>query len=111
MNLKSTPLITIITATYNSASVIERCSGSIANQTYRNFEFIIVDAASTDGTVGRIKKHNNQISKWISEPDTGIYDAWNKGLELATGEWIAFLGSINELHDTSLVYTFCQSSF
>jgi glycosyltransferase involved in cell wall biosynthesis len=85
--------ISIITITYNSASVIEHCLTSIANQTYKNIEQIIVDGASSDGTVDILNRHAKNISILISEPDKGIYHAMNKGLSLARGDIIGFLNS------------------
>ena len=85
--------ITIITAVYNRVNEIEQCITSVINQTYDNVEYIVIDGGSTDGTVDVIKKYNDKISYWCSEPDKGIYDAWNKGLSHATGDYINFVGS------------------
>lgn len=87
------PLITIITATYNVQDVLEKCILSVVNQKYENIEYIIIDGGSTDGTIDIIRKYEKDISYWVSEKDSGIYDAWNKGLIKATGDWIAFLGA------------------
>jgi glycosyltransferase involved in cell wall biosynthesis len=91
MNYK--PLVSIITATFNAENDLEACIKSVISQSYINLEFIIVDGGSTDGTLEIIKKYKNFISISISEKDKGIYDAWNKGLKLANGDWIAFLGA------------------
>lgn len=91
--MESNPLITIITVCFNAVNVIERTILSIINQTYPNVEFIIVDGGSKDSTIDVIRKYDNKISKWISEPDKGIYDAMNKGIKLATGEWINFMNA------------------
>ncbi|MEL7633367.1 glycosyltransferase family 2 protein [Sporomusa sphaeroides] len=85
--------VSVITVCYNSAKTLEDAIGSVVNQTYPNLEYIIIDGGSTDGTVDIIKKYKEKISYWISEPDEGIYDAMNKGLKRATGEWVYFLGS------------------
>lgn len=88
--------VSIITASYNSEATLEATIESVYNQTYQDIEYIIIDGGSSDKTVSIIQKFEPLFSgrlKWISEPDKGIYDAWNKGLEIATGEWIAFLGS------------------
>lgn len=85
--------ISLITATYNSASTITRCSASVNNQTYQNIEHIIVDGSSKDNTLEIINSIPNRVSKIISEPDKGIYDAMNKGIQLATGDVIGILNS------------------
>ncbi|MEA5139284.1 glycosyltransferase family 2 protein [Arcicella rigui] len=87
------PKISIITATYNSAKTLEQSLLSVISQGYNNIEYIVIDGGSKDGTLGILEKYNSEISYWISEKDKGIYDAWNKGVEKATGDWIAFLGS------------------
>lgn len=96
------PCITIITVVYNAKNTIEQSMLSVLNQTYSNIEYIIVDGASTDGTLDIIGKYETQIKKgefsnvsfrYISEPDKGIYDAMNKGIDMATGDWVLFLGA------------------
>lgn len=89
-------LFSIITVCFNSEKTIERTIQSVLNQTYHDFEYIIVDGASTDGTLEIIKKYESLFSgkmKWISEKDKGIYDAMNKGIRLASGELIGLLNS------------------
>lgn len=100
---------TIITATYNSEKTIKRTLNSVLNQTYnKSFEYIVIDGNSKDKTIELVKnyepkfKERNIFFKWISEPDSGIYDAWNKGLKLATGNWISFLGSDDYYVDDAL---------
>lgn len=85
--------ISVITATYNSVKTIDQAIRSVVGQSYDNIEYIIVDGGSTDGTVDIIKKYDDRISYWISEPDKGIYDAFCKGVAAATGDYIYFLGS------------------
>lgn len=85
--------VSVITAVFNAQDCIADCIESVLTQDYPNIECIIVDAASTDGTVDVIRRYDDKIDLWISEPDTGIFDAWNKGLKLASGNWIAFLGA------------------
>lgn len=85
------PKATIITVSFNAVNDIEKTLLSVINQTYHNIEYIIIDGGSTDGTVDIIKKYSNKISYWISEPDKGIYDAMNKGIKKATGDWINFM--------------------
>ena len=87
------PLITIVTVVYNGVDHIQNAIESVINQTYDNIEYIIIDGVSTDGTNEIIKQYTNHISVWISEPDGGIYDAMNKGIAMATGEWIGLLNS------------------
>tara|TARA_B100000035_G_scaffold290736_1_gene278072 strand:- start:9013 stop:9753 length:741 start_codon:yes stop_codon:yes gene_type:complete len=85
--------ISVITVTKNSEKFLEENINSLKNQTYQNFEHIIIDGKSTDGTVDIIKKHNEKIDYWISEPDKGLYDAMNKGIEVSTGDIIGILNS------------------
>lgn len=87
------PLITIITVVYNCKETLEKTIQSVLNQTYNNIEYIIIDGASTDGTLDIIKKYEDKIDYWQSEPDNGIYDAMNKGIVLAKGEWINFMNA------------------
>lgn len=103
--MKNTPLVTIITSTFNAVSELENSIKSVIAQSYPNVEYIIIDGGSTDGTLEIIKKYEKNISIIISEKDNGIYDAWNKDLSLATGDWIAFLGADDEyLPDAILNY-------
>jgi glycosyltransferase involved in cell wall biosynthesis len=102
------PLLSIITATFNSEKTLEETIDSILNQQYTNFEYLIIDGKSTDNTLTIIKKYElifkqkNISFKWVSETDTGIYNAWNKGLKLSVGNWIAFLGSDDVYLDNAL---------
>jgi len=90
------PKLSIITIVYNNAADIERTMLSVINQTYHNIEYIVIDGASTDGTLDIIKKYADRISQFISEKDKGIYDAMNKGLQLATGDYVLFMNSGDE---------------
>jgi len=85
--------ISIITVVWNNASTIKDAIDSILNQTYENIEYIVVDGASTDGTVEIIQSYGDKISKFISEKDKGLYDAMNKGIGLATGDIVGILNS------------------
>ena len=87
------PLISIITVVLNNDSHIQKTLDSIFNQKYSNYELIIIDGGSTDGTLKIIKKNKKKIDKWISEKDKGIYDAFNKGMDLAEGDYIGFVNS------------------
>ncbi len=86
-------LITIVVATYNSAKTLERCLDSIVPQLNNDCELIVIDGGSKDGTVDIIKEYSNHIAYTISEPDKGVYDAWNKAIPKARGQWITFIGS------------------
>ncbi|MDR1685063.1 MAG: glycosyltransferase [Desulfovibrio sp.] len=83
----------IITATYNAEKFLERALASILSQSYPNFEWVIQDGGSTDNTLNILKKHPDVRLKIRSEPDKGVYDAWNKAVARATGDWAIFLGS------------------
>jgi glycosyltransferase involved in cell wall biosynthesis len=85
--------VSIITSVYNGVNTIKDCLYSAHRQTYKNIEHIIIDGASTDGTLDIIKKYHDKIAKFISEPDQGIYYAMNKGIKLATGDIIGVLNS------------------
>lgn len=87
------PVISIITVVYNSVSLLEMTMQSVFDQDYPNIEYIVVDGASTDGSKVLIQKYETQISRWISEPDKGLYDAMNKGIDLATGDFIWFMNA------------------
>lgn len=103
--------ISVVTVTYNSAATLEETMLSVLNQTYDNIEYIIIDGGSTDGTVDIIKKYAERIAYWISEPDTGIYDAMNKGISVATGDYINFMNSGDEFASNetiSLVLKYLQ---
>lgn len=99
------PTISIITVCFNSCSTIEGTIKSVINQSYDNIEYIIIDGGSTDGTVDIIKKYSDKISHWISEPDNGIYDAMNKGIEIACGDYALFLNSGDVLNNKSTITT------
>jgi len=87
------PLISIITAVYNSEKYLEECFNSLHNQTYQNYEHILVDGGSTDNSLSIIKKYNDKIDYWSSKRDKGIYDAFNIGMQLSKGTYLGFLNS------------------
>lgn len=101
MNKK--PLISIITVVYNDRGGIENTIKSVINQTYEFFEYIIVDGGSTDGTLDIVLKYQDRLSSLVSEPDNGIYDAMNKGLRCAKGEWISFMNSGDTFYDYNVL--------
>ena len=90
--------LSIITVVRNGVTTIEQTILSVINQNYLDFEYIIIDGVSTDGTLPIINKYSDKIHKVISEPDKGIYDAMNKGILLAKGEWVYFLGADDTLY-------------
>ncbi len=91
------PLITVITVVLNGEKTLEETIKSVINQTYPNVEYIIIDGGSTDGTLDIIKKYEDYIDYWVSEPDEGIYDAMNKGIKVAVGFYYVFLGSDDKI--------------
>ncbi len=90
---RTNPLMTVITATFNSEKYLEECLESLHSQSYRNYEHIVIDGGSTDRTLEIIKKNDHRIDYWISKEDNGIYDAFNVGMDLARGKYIGFLNS------------------
>ena len=99
-NITAQPIITIITSTYNVAQDLHWTIESIRNQSYPNVQWIIADGNSTDGTIEMLKEHSDIIDYWFSEPDTGIYDAWNKALEHVKGDWVQFIGAGDALYES-----------
>ncbi|MBP5501865.1 MAG: glycosyltransferase [Bacteroidales bacterium] len=87
------PKISVVTVVYNSKALIENTVKSIINQSYNHIEYIVVDGGSTDGTIDILNSYKKNISTLISEPDHGIYDAMNKGISLATGDFVVFINS------------------
>ncbi|NJL12522.1 MAG: glycosyltransferase [Microscillaceae bacterium] len=100
------PKISIVTPSYNQGQYIEEAILSVIGQNYPNLEYIIIDGGSTDNTIEIIKKYEKHITYWVSEKDKGIYDAMNKGIDVATGEWIYFLGTDDLLSDNILIKIF-----
>lgn len=93
------PKFSIITVTYNAGNVLEDTIQSVITQTYKNVEYIIVDGGSTDRTLSIVDHYRTMIQHVVSEPDKGLYDAMNKGIRLATGDYICFLNAGDELHE------------
>lgn len=92
------PVFSIITVTYNAAQWLERTILSVLRQSYPHIEYLVVDGGSTDGTVDIIKQYKEGVAYWISEPDKGLYDAMNKGLKQATGDYVWFINAGDTLH-------------
>lgn len=102
------PLFSIVTVVYNSISSIERTINSVIKQTSGNFEYIVIDGGSTDGTLEIIRKYRSGIDKLESGPDNGIYDAMNKGINLAEGEWILFMNAGDEFSNSDVLLNVSQ---
>jgi glycosyltransferase involved in cell wall biosynthesis len=97
------PRISVITIVYNDVKHLEETILSVTEQTFDNIEYIIIDGGSTDGTLDVIKNHADKLSYWISEKDNGIYDAMNKGLRIASGDFVWFLNSGDQIHEKNTV--------
>lgn len=95
--------LSIITINYNNATGLEKTINSVINQTFTDYEYIIIDGGSTDGSTDIIKKHEDHIDYWISESDKGIYDAMNKGISHAKGEYLNFMNSGDSFHSLSVL--------
>jgi glycosyltransferase involved in cell wall biosynthesis len=100
---KKDVLVTIITVTFNAEEFLESTIQSVISQKYNSTEYIIIDGGSTDGTVEIIKKYQDHIKYWVSEPDKGISDAWNKGIKLATGDIIGILNAGDYFSDETYI--------
>lgn len=96
----STPRLSIVVATLNAARTFARCLASLENQEFSDWELLIADGASTDGTLSLIKQHSGMIRWWESRKDDGIYDAWNQAVRRAKGEYICFLGADDAWSDS-----------
>lgn len=109
MKHSNQPLISIVTVCYNVASELSKTMDSVINQSYENIEYIIVDGNSSDNSVEIIKKYEKIaldkriVFKWVSEKDKGIYDAMNKGIDMATGEWINFMNAGDSIHNKNTI--------
>lgn len=106
MKTSSQPVLSVITVVFNNVTDIERTLRSVIGQSYPHIEYIVVDGASTDGTLEILQSYAGSgggISTLVSEPDEGIYDAMNKGLALATGDYVLFMNSGDEIYDSNTV--------
>ncbi|MFV8342092.1 glycosyltransferase family 2 protein [Flavobacterium sp. XS2P39] len=95
--------LSIITINYNNLEGLKKTMESVVNQTWREFEYIIIDGSSTDGSAAYIESQRGKIDYWISESDTGVYNAMNKGILKATGEYLLFLNSGDHLYSNTIL--------
>lgn len=102
-DMSGTPLISIITPVFNCRDLLEDHIRMVESQTYGNREHLIIDGGSTDGTVDILKSRNSRRLYWISEPDRGIYDAMNKGISAASGQWLFFCGADDAFWDSGIL--------
>jgi len=103
ISIAGKPLISVITVVLNGEKHLEQTIQSVIGQSYTNIEYIVVDGGSTDGTLDIIRKYEDKIDYWVSEADKGIYDAMNKGLDAARGDWVFFLGSDDALYNSRTI--------
>lgn len=103
------PMLSIITATWNAAAMVEGCLQSVAGQSWPVREHVVIDGASRDGTLDILNRHRSQLAVLISEPDRGIYDALNKGLARATGEVVGFLHADDVYADADVLARVAQA--
>jgi glycosyltransferase involved in cell wall biosynthesis len=109
MSTQASPLFSVIVAVYNGGATLQRCIDSVAAQNFHDKELIIIDGGSTDDTIDIIRDNEDAIASAVSEPDDGIYHAWNKAVARARGEWLLFLGADDYLWDPHVLSTMaCQ---
>ena len=97
------PTFSIITITYNAVRLVEQTLLNVLSQSYPNIEYIVIDGGSTDGTADIIRRYESGLAYWVSEPDKGIYDAMNKGLQKATGDYVWFINAGDTLCSSDTV--------
>ncbi len=108
-NIESKPLVTIITVVYNRSKYLAQTIESILSQSYSNVEYILIDGGSTDGTLDIIQKYEHAIDYWVSEPDSGISDAFNKGLKASTGQWVNFMNCGDSFASADIIQDFADN--
>jgi len=101
-------LLSVITVVRNNSAALERTIASVAEQTWPAIEYIVVDGASTDGTVAIIHRNRDRITRWVSEADGGIYEAMNKGVRMATGEYVIFMNAGDRFYGPDTVATMME---
>lgn len=109
-SLVDKPLITVVTVAFNAELFLEKSILSVIDQSYDNVEYIIIDGGSMDGTLDIIRKYEHAINYWISEPDKGIYDAFNKAVTCASGDWVCFIGADDYLWNPNVLEQMISSS-
>lgn len=95
--------VSIITINFNNKDGLDKTINSVISQSYKNIQYIVIDGASTDGSIEVIKNNDSYIDYWISEPDSGIYQAMNKGVDKAVGDYLLFLNSGDFLHEQTII--------
>lgn len=108
-NSHPTPKFSVITVTYNAEKVLEDTLQSVITQTYHHVEYILIDGASKDDTLKIVEKYRNRIHTVVSEPDKGLYDAMNKGIALATGDYLCFLNAGDSFHEDDTLQQMAHS--
>lgn len=103
--------VSVVTVTYNCGSIIRGTLESVIGQDFPNIEYIIVDGASTDDTLDVVYEYQNQVQFIISEPDEGVYDAMNKGIDIATGDWIIFMNAGDRFYGNSVISQICWDKY
>ena len=106
---KDKPLVSIVTVCKNSERFLEDTIKSVINQSYDNIEYIVIDGESKDKTLDIIKRYESNIAYWVSEPDEGIYDAMNKGVSIAAGEWVGIINSDDWYHPNAVEWLILYS--
>ena len=107
---EGSPLVSVVMATYNAADALELTMKSILKQNFKSYEIVVIDGASKDRTVSLLQSMDQQVVRWISEPDKGIYDAFNKACRLVRGEWVLFMGAGDLLHDDMVLARFAPAA-
>lgn len=107
--MKQPPLISIITVVFNRKDTIALTLNSVFSQTYQHIEYIVIDGGSTDGTLDRLTEYRNQLTRLVSEPDQGLYDAMNKGLDLAKGDFCLFLNAGDTFYRSESLATLVEA--
>ena len=101
-------MLSIITINYNNINGLQNTLQSVFCQSRHDFEWIVIDGGSTDGSKELLEKYTNRINYWVSEPDHGIYEAMNKGIKVAKGDYLQFLNSGDCLADKDIIKQFCE---